>query len=397
MRRYLTLTALGLLTIALSTALVGQAQNNLIRIGIALPLSGDLAGTANGVKEGAELAVAEAKATFAKLGFSLDTVAVDDKADRETGKKVAAQLVADKNLLALVGHYNSGVTIAASEVYEPANLAFVAATATNPKLTDRKLKVVNRVCGRDDVQGPAGADYAFTTLNLRRVFIVFEKNDYGQGIAEAFRDRFRSLGGAIGGYVGVDLDKDSRLTGTTAEKLAGQVQLFQPTLIYFAGLHPVGAPLIKALRAIGSKAAFMGPDGLDTPDFVKDAGEAATGVYYTTVGGNLENYPESKNFAAAFQKRYSKSAEYLSIFGYESAQAVLRGIESAIRQNKNKRPSRAQVAQAIRALSYDGITGKVEFDAKGDRRLANYFVAQYQAAKYPGNVIKALKVRAPQR
>jgi branched-chain amino acid transport system substrate-binding protein len=397
MRRYLTLTALGLLTIACGVALTGQAQTNVIRIGIALPLSGDLAGSAASIKAGTELAVAEAKASFAKLGFSLDTLALDDKADRDTGKSVAAKLVADKNLLAVVGHYNSGVTIAASDVYEAAGLAFVAAAATNPKLTDRGLKSANRVCGRDDVQGPAGADYAFTALNLRRVFIVFEKNDYGQGIAEAFRDRYRSLGGTIGGYIGVEVDKDSRIAGTTSEKLAGQIQLFQPTLVYFAGLHPVGAPLLKALRTIGSKAAFMGPDGLDTPDFIKDAGADAAGVYYTTVGGNLENYPGSKSFAAAYQKRYTKSADYLSIFGYESAQAVLRGLESAIKQNKNKRPSRSQVGQAIRGLSYDGITGKVEFDNKGDRLLANYFVVQYKEAKYPGTVVKSLKVRAPQR
>jgi branched-chain amino acid transport system substrate-binding protein len=374
----------------------GLAQTTArVRVGIALPLSGDLSGTAGGIKNGAELAVAEAAPRFARLGLSLDSTAFDDEADRVTAQAVASKLVADKDVLAVVGHYNSGATIAASEVYEPANLGFVAATATNPTLTDRKLKTANRVCGRDDVQGPAGADYAYNTLNLRRVFIVFEKNAYGQGIADAFRDRYRALGGTIVGSVGVDTDDNSRLKGQTSDQLARQVQLFRPTLVYFAGLHPVGAPFLKALRAIGNTATFLGPDGLDTPDFVKEAGPDAKGVYYTTVGGNLDNYPAAKAFGAAYQKRFNKPADYLAIFGYEAAQAVLRGTEAAYRANGNKRPNRAQVAAAIRKLSYEGITGKVEFDAKGDRLLANYFVAQYTDAAYPGKVVKALRVRAP--
>uniref|UniRef100_UPI0025C32AD0 branched-chain amino acid ABC transporter substrate-binding protein n=1 Tax=Deinococcus sp. TaxID=47478 RepID=UPI0025C32AD0 len=130
-----------------------------IKIATISPLSGGSSNQGLQIKNGTQLAINDMKAQFAKAGMSVSLVAYDDQADPATGTAAARRVAADKTILAVVGTLNSGVAIPASAALAPSHVAMVSPVNTNPKVTDRGLANMNRVCARDDAQGPAGADF----------------------------------------------------------------------------------------------------------------------------------------------------------------------------------------------------------------------------------------------
>ncbi|MCL5965157.1 MAG: branched-chain amino acid ABC transporter substrate-binding protein, partial [Deinococcus sp.] len=183
---------------------IASAQSNVIKIATVSPLSGGQAVLGEAIKLGAQLAIEEAQAKFKAMGFDLQLTPQDDQATPDVGVAVAKRIVNDPDLLGVVGHLNSGVAIPSSEVYKETNLAMVSPANTNPRVTDRGYLNVNRICGRDDVQGPVGADYAVKTLKKKRLFVIHDKTAYGQGLAEAFAARAKELGSSVVAFVGTE-------------------------------------------------------------------------------------------------------------------------------------------------------------------------------------------------
>ena len=172
------------------TALVLVAAMGLnaqvIKIATQSPLSGGQSAFGEQLKLGAQYAVEEAQANFKKLGFDLQLTPYDDQANPDTGVSNANRIINDPDIVGVVGHFNSGVAIPSSEVYKTVNLVMVSPANTNPRVTDRLLANVNRICGRDDVQGPAGAAFAVNELKAKKIFVLNDKSAYGQGLAQAF-------------------------------------------------------------------------------------------------------------------------------------------------------------------------------------------------------------------
>src|SRR5262247_163037 len=165
-----------------------------IKIATQSPLSGGQSALGEGIKLGTQLAVEKFKAPLEKAGFKVEVVPYDDQAKPDVGVSNAKNIIADKDIMVVIGHLNSGVAIPSSEVYKEASLAMISPANTNEKITDRGYPNVNRVCGRDDVQGPVGAEFAATTLKVKTVYIVHDKTTYGQGVAEAFRKDIEKKG-----------------------------------------------------------------------------------------------------------------------------------------------------------------------------------------------------------
>ena len=164
----------------------GQAMGT-IKIATQSPLSGDQAAIGEGIKLGAQLALEQLKGPVEKAGFKVELVPFDDQAKPDVGVANAKNMITDKNILAVVGHYNSGVAIPSSEIYKEAMLVQISPANTNPVVTDRNYPNVNRVCGRDDVQGVVGAEFA-KSLGVKTAYVIHDKTTYGQSVAEFFRD-----------------------------------------------------------------------------------------------------------------------------------------------------------------------------------------------------------------
>jgi branched-chain amino acid transport system substrate-binding protein len=365
-------------------------QKGTIKIAVQAPLSGEQAALGEHVKLGAQLAVEEAAKSFKALGFDLVFVPYDDQAKPEVGVANARNIVADPNVLVLVGHFNSGVALPASEVYKDAMLAMISPANTATEITDRGYPNVNRVCGRDDVQGPVGARFAAQDLKLKSVYIIHDKTLYGQGVADNFRNEANKVGLKVLGYEGTE-------ERANFAPMIIPLRAKNPDLVYFGGIYHQGGLLLKQMREKGVKAKFMGPDGLDSSEMVKITGSQIVGTYYTTVAGPPEAYPETASFAKRYKQRFGKEVESFAMYGYDAALVGLKATEQAIQANGGKKPSRPQVAAAVRKLKdFKGVTGSITFDNKGDPVKAKYFVLQFDKRSYPGKVVKVIEQQAPQ-
>jgi branched-chain amino acid transport system substrate-binding protein len=268
--------------------------------------------------------------------------------------------------MVVIGHLNSGVAIPSSEVYKEVNLAMISPANTNEKITDRGYPNVNRVCGRDDVQGPVGAEFAATTLKAKTVYIVHDKTTYGQGVAEAFKADLEKKGVKVIGFEGTE-------EKSNFDPIITPIKAKNPDLIYFGGIYDQGAPFFKQAREKGVKAKFLGPDGLDSSDTVKIAGKAAVGMYYTTAAAPASS-PQAKQFGEEFKKKFGKNPEPYAAEAYVATAIAIKALEAVT--SGGKAPTREAVTGAIRKVKYTGMTGAIEFDEKGDPKKASYYVLQ---------------------
>ncbi len=384
---------IGLLVAGVAALGMALGQANVIKIATQSPLSGPQAALGEQIKLGAELAIEEAKAKFKALGFDLVLVPYDDQANPDVGVANANRIINDPDILGVVGHLNSGVAIPSSEVYARVNLVMVSPANTNPRVTDRKLPNVNRICGRDDVQGPVGAEYAFNNLKVKNVFIIHDKTAYGQGLAEEFKKRLEALGGKAVAFVGTE-------ETSNFVPIINQIRGARPVpeLIYFGGIYSQIGPFVKQLRERGLKTRLMGGDGLDSSEFVRLAGkDNAAGTFYTTVAGPVSAVPKAKAVAERFKKKYGKDMEGFGIYASASANVLLAALEAAIKAAGDKKPTREQVAQAVRQVKMEGLTGTIEFDDKGDNKKAKYFIMQVASTgKWDDNkLIRVIEMAAP--
>jgi len=382
------IAALALLVPAASGALA-QGKGT-VKIATQSPLSGGQAALGEGIKLGTQLAIEKFKGNLEKAGYKVELVPFDDQAKPDVGVANAKNIIADKDIMAVVGHLNSGVAIPSSEVYKEVNLAMISPANTNPTVTDRGYPNVYRVCGRDDVQGVVGSEFAHGTLKAKSVYIIHDKTTYGQGVAEFFRDDAAKKGIKVLAFEGTEEKSnfDPIITPAKAKN---------PDLIYFGGIYEQAAPFFKQAREKGVKAKFLGPDGMDSSDLTKIAGKAVVGMTYTSVAGPVSVYPQAKQFADEYKKKFGKNPEPFAAQAYDATAIAIKAIEATTKGGKA--PTRDAVTAAVRDVRYTGITGAVEFDSKGDPKKALYFVLQVVSEdpqKWGDNKeVKRLTIAAP--
>jgi branched-chain amino acid transport system substrate-binding protein len=383
------------LTLALLMALVAAvpatawAQKGKIKIAVQAPLSGEQAALGEHIKLGAQLAVEEASKAFKDLGYELVLVPQDDQAKPEVGVANARNMVADPEVLVIVGHFNSGVALPASEVYKDAMLVMISPANTATEITDRGYPNVNRVCGRDDVQGPVGARFAAEELKTKSVYIIHDKTTYGQGVADSFRSEAKKLGMNVMAFEGTE-------ERANFSPMIIPLKARNPALVYFGGIYHQGGLLLKQMREKGVKAIFMGPDGIDSEEMVKIAGAATVGSYYTSVAPPRDATPETAAFAKKYKQRFGKDIEAFGLYGYDATLVGIKALEQWLKANPGKKPSRADVSTAVRKIkNFKGVTGPIEFDNKGDPVKAKYFVLKFEKQAYPGKVAKVIEQQAP--
>jgi branched-chain amino acid transport system substrate-binding protein len=338
-----------------------------VKIATQSPLSGGQAALGEGIKLGTQLALEKGKGALEKAGFKVELVPFDDQAKPDVGVANAKNIIADKDIMVVIGHLNSGVAIPSSEVYKEAALAMISPANTNPTVTDRGYPNVNRVCGRDDVQGVVGSEFAQGTLKAKSVYVIHDKTTYGQGVAEFFKSDAEKKGMKVLGFEGTE-------EKSNFDPIVTPIKAKNPDVIYFGGIYDQGAPFFKQAREKGLKGKFMGPDGMDSSDLTKIAGKAVVGMYYTTAAGPVTAFPKAKAFAEEYKKKFGKNPEPYAAESYDATTIALQAIESVVKSGKA--PTREDVATAIRKTKLNGITGDIEFDEKGDRKKALYFVMQ---------------------
>ena len=209
-----------------------------IKIATQSPLSGGQAVLGEGIKNGAQLALEQLGGPLKKLGFDIELVPFDDQAKPDVGVANAKNLVTDPDILLVVGHLNSGVAIPSSEVYKDSDLAMISPANTNPVVTDRGLKNVTRVVGRDDVQGQVGAAFAAKNLKAKTAYVLHDKTAYGQGVADFFRIRAPLEQLKVLGFEGTE-------EKANFDPIITPIKARNPDLVYFGGIYDQAGVFFK--------------------------------------------------------------------------------------------------------------------------------------------------------
>ena len=395
--RRATLLLVSIFAVAgLMLASCGAPAPKVIKIATQSPLSGGMSAVGTDIKNGAQLALEQLSGPLTKLGFKVELAPFDDQGNPDTGVANAKSIVADPAILAIVGHYNSGVQIPSSEEYHAAGLVNISPANTNPKVTDRGYAEVDRICGRDDVQGAVGAQFA-ASKGIKSAYVLQDKTAYGQGIAEYFKRQAEQLGIKVLGFEGTEekANFDSILSPILAAK---------PEAIYFGGMFDQAAVLFKQAREKGYMGMFLSDDGFDASDAAKIGGDAllkGAGTYYTTVSGPASFYPGTAKFIADFKAKFGAEPQPFAAQAYDCVGIALQAIENASIADGKKMPARAEVTAAVRNIKdYQGITGLINFNSKGDLTKAKYFIIQVSSgdpAQWSTNKIaQTLDIEPPQ-
>ncbi|MBX6723825.1 MAG: branched-chain amino acid ABC transporter substrate-binding protein, partial [Dactylosporangium sp.] len=347
-----------------------------IKIATQSPLSGDESVQGIGIRNGAQMKIDEEHDKFAQMGFDIQLDPQDDKGDPNTGVANAQKLATDPDVLAVDGHLDSGVIIPSETAYHNGQLAVVSPANTNPNVTSQyKYPEINRIVGRDDVQGPVGAIFAHDALGVQKVFVIDNITAYGTGVARAFIDKAKELGMEVVGTESIDKAE------TDYSNVLNKIQQANPDLVYYGGLYQGFGLMLNQAATKGIKVQWMGPDGTFSKGTVELAKENAIGVYATSVAAPTDYTDGGKKFMDAYKAKFNDTPDPYAVYGYDAMGVILQGLEDAINANGGKKPSREQVRDAIRAIQdYQGALVKVGFDDIGDNKYAGYFVYQFKSA-----------------
>ena len=350
-----------------------------VKIGHAGPLTGGIAHLGKDDENGVHLAVDEATERKVKIGgktIKFEMMSEDDQADPKMGPTIAQKFV-DAKVAGVVGHLNSGVSIPASAVYNQAGLPMISGSATNPKLTEQGFKVVFRTVGRDDQQGPAVAAYVANELKAKKVAIADDATAYGEGLANEVEKTLKAAG------VNVVAREKTNDKATDFKAILTKMKGKNPDVIFYGGMDATGGPMLKQARELGIKAAFAYGDGACTSEMAKLAGPASEGMICSQAG--IPTQMASKEFQDAFKAKYGEVKQYAPFF-YDATKLLIAAMQAADSTDP------AKYLPKLAEIKFDGATGHIEFDAKGDRKDAEMTIFQMKNGNVePVAIIKAGK------
>ena len=351
-----------------------------VTIAHAGPLTGSIAHLGKDDENGVHLAVDEANAKKIKLGgktVNFVMMSEDDQADPKLGPTIAQKFV-DAKVAGVVGHLNSGVSIPASAVYNQAGIPMISGSATNPQLTEQGFKTIFRTVARDDQQGPAIAAYMANELKLKKVAIADDATAYGEGLANEVEKTLKAAGVQI-----VTREKTND-KATDFKAVLTKIKGRNPDAVFYGGMDATGGPMLKQARELGIKATFAYGDGACTSEMNKLAGEkAAEGMICSQAG--IPTQMASKAFVDAFNAKYGEIKQYAPYY-YDGANLLIAAMQKADSADP------AKYLPELHKISYDGATGHVEFDDKGDRKDAEITIFQMKNGKVdPIAIVKAGK------
>lgn len=290
--------------VALCAALVGCGKKgaDVIKIGQAVALTGDNSVWGQPEKNAIEMEIAKINAKGGVLGKQIELVAYDTRGDATEGVNVAKRLVGD-GVCAIIGPGQSGVGIAMASVTEPANVSFLATTATNPKVTvddktNQVRKTAFRMCFIDPFQGTVAAQFAAKDLKLKTAAVIYDVgSDYSAFLGKYFTDEFTKQGGTL---VGNEAFRSGELD---FRAILGKIKGAKPEILFIPTQQKEASLIMKQAADLGMKSVYMGGDGWASPDLVPLSGGAAEGAYFVNIA-SLED-PDIQDFVKEYKAKYN--------------------------------------------------------------------------------------------
>lgn len=366
----------------------GETKMIKLKLASVTPLSGGQSTLGSAIANGSKLAVMDRKAELEAVGIQLEAFPQDDQATETNGPTIANRLLADKEVIGLVGTLNSGVAKTLAPALKDAQLVMVSPANTAIVLTESGYPHYNRIVARDDYQGPAAARATMNTLKAKSVMVLHDKTEYGQGLAAEYVKEAKKIGLTVVNGDGEGINPKDSDFGPVVTKLVAS----KADTLFYGGIYDTAALIFKQADEKGFKGTFIGADGLDAEDVVKNSGNAANRIYYTSVADNVYGSTEGKAFVERYEKAFSPQPPTYAVYGYDSAQVIINAIIEFAKANPGKTPTRQDIAKGVRATKgFKGLAGEVTLDAKGDNPSAKVYLFQIQNSKYPGASLGEIK------
>jgi branched-chain amino acid transport system substrate-binding protein len=344
--------------LGLALAACSKEQSDTIKFGVGGPITGPDAAFGAQLKNGAEQAIADINEAGGILGKKILVSFGDDVADPKQGVSVANKFAAD-GVKFVVGHFNSGVTMPASEVYQENGMIDITPAATNPRITERNMWNIFRTCGRDDQQGLVAGTYIAAQFKGKKVAIVHDKTTYGQGLADETKKTMNAKGVQEVLYEGVGA------TEKDYSALVSKIKASGADLVYWGGLHTAGGLIVRQMRDQGVNAVLMGGDGITSDEFAAIGGPGVEGTLMT-YGPDPRKRPEAKPIVDKFRARNFEPEAY-TLYSY----AAVQNIKQAAEEAKSLDPKKvAEVMHSGRKFST--VLGDISYDNKGDVTRLDY-------------------------
>lgn len=349
-----------------------------IKIGQVSPLTGPISHLGKDVEFGAKLAIEDLNAEGVEIGgkkVRFELVSEDDQGDPKIGTQVAQRLI-DAGVVGVVGHLNSGTTIPASRIYADAGIPQISPSATNPDYTRQGYKTTFRMIANDVQQGTALGQFAIDTLKAKTVAVVDDRTAYGQGLADEFAKAVTAKGGTV-----VKREFTTN-TATDFNAILTAIKGAQPDVVFYGGMDAQAGPMAKQMKRLGIKAKLMGGDSMQTPEFIKLAGDAAESLYASACGLPRDKMPGFAAFNTKFQSKFNTEIQVFSPYEYDAVHVLVEAMKRAGSSDPK------QYLAEVGKTDYTGVTGKVSFDAKGD--INNGAVTVYQVKNGKWQVVSTV-------
>ena len=346
----------------------GSEESNEIPIAVVGPVTGQYASFGQQMKNGGEMAVDDINEAGGVLGKKLDFTMGDDACDPKQAVAVANQITG-QGVALVAGHYCSGSSIPASQVYGESDMVQISPASTNPDFTDkRSASNIYRVCGRDDQQGGVAGKYLATHYGDKNIAIIHDKTAYGKGFADEVKKALNESGKEEVLYEAISAgEKDYSALVSKLKQAAVDV-------VFLGGYHTEAGLIVRQMRDQGMNTILMGGDALITQEYWSITGPAGEGTLMTFSPDPRKN-PAAADVVKRFKDKGVEPEGYV-LYTYAAIQAWKQAVEKA------GSTAAADVVKALNENEFDTVIGKFRFNEKGDPNLPPYAVYRWSNGTY---------------
>ena len=340
---------------------------NVIVIATAGPMTGQYASFGEQMRLGAIQAVKDINAAGGVLGKKLKLEIGDDQCYPKQAVAVANHLV-NKGVRFVAGHFCSGSSIPASQVYQAENLLMISPASTNPKLTERGMSNVYRVCGRDDQQGKVAGNFIAKHFKGKNIAVVHDKQAYSKGLADETLKQLKGRAVPVALLETVtpgEKDYSSLVTKLKAAKI---------DILYYGGYHAEAGLILRQMREQGLQTRMVSGDALVTQELWNIAGKAAEGTLMTFSPDPRKN-PKVAPLVKKF-KDQGYSAEGYTLYTYGAIQVFVEAVRRAGGVDM------AKIRTILGKEKFETVLGNIGFDAKGDVSAPGYVFYEWKGGTY---------------
>ncbi len=347
------LTAIALCTLGLLAAGPVRAQD--IVVATASPLTGSSAQDGQSCRNGAMVAADYINAKGGINGRKITVISEDDRSDPKEAATLANKLVNTKDLLAVVGHFNSSCTLAGAPIYNRAKVVEISPASSSPAVSNAGAYTC-RVEVTDSQQGAFVAKWMVKDRGYKKIAILWENDDYGLGLRDVVSKAVPELGGQVVAvesyYMGETKDFSSIIT---------KVRGLNPDAVFIGGLYNEGALIRKQMADVGWNPPFFGTEGLYSDAYPKLGGQAAEGTFFIGYWFPESPLPMVQEFRKLFQAKFGRDPGGFDANGFDAMMVIAKAMDLC-----GKNLSRDTLQKQLANQHVMGVTGDNTMDAHGD-------------------------------